>query len=159
MNSQEALTILGAKATDDLRVIKGLFCSLALKHHPDVGGDEDTMKRLNAAYEYLREHHNPLGSIAYTAEERHHVRYDIDPEILAKAIKIRRLDASLDVSIAGAWVWVVGDTKPIKETLKADGFRWAPKPNARARCVGDQIKNQHKTFMQASDACKGKKGS
>lgn len=130
MNSLEALKILGANPSDDLRTIKAKFCELALQNHPDVGGDIEVMKTLNLAYEFLREHHNPLNGPSMSSEDRHHVRYDIDPEMLAKAIKIRNLDRSLDVSIAGAWVWVVGETKPIKEQLKAESFRWAPQKKA-----------------------------
>jgi hypothetical protein len=27
--------------------------------------------------------------------------------------------------VTGVWVWVHGDTKPVKDTLKESGFRWA----------------------------------
>lgn len=29
------------------------------------------------------------------------------------------------IEICGAWVWVSGDTKPVKDALKAAGFWWA----------------------------------
>jgi hypothetical protein len=32
--------------------------------------------------------------------------------------------------------------------------RWCPKPNARARCMGQKIKLEKKTFMEASGSCK-----
>ena len=127
MNDYEALTLLGAKWSDDLKTIKTLFCSLALKHHPDVGGDEETMKQLNVAYEYLRLHHQPENGPHYSETDRDHVRYKVDPIVMEKAVKVMRYQPNLDVSIAGAWVWVEGDTKPVKEFLKSEGFRWAPK--------------------------------
>lgn len=34
-------------------VIKAAYRALALKHHPDCGGSEQAMKRLNAAYARL----------------------------------------------------------------------------------------------------------
>ena len=33
----------------------------------------------------------------------------------------------LTVEVCGEWVWVSGDTKPHKETLKSAGFKWSPK--------------------------------
>jgi len=33
----------------------------------------------------------------------------------------------LDIEICGSWIWVSGDTRPHRETLKGAGFKWAPK--------------------------------
>jgi len=46
------------------------------------------------------------------------------------------------------------------------GWRWAPKPNARARCIGNELSGKtgggragaRSRFLAASDACK-KRGS
>lgn len=53
MASKNYYDILGVKksATDD--EIKKAFRKLARKHHPDAGGDEDTFKSINEAYEIL----------------------------------------------------------------------------------------------------------
>jgi curved DNA-binding protein CbpA len=34
--------------------VRAAYRALAARHHPDVGGDESTMKRLNAAYAALQ---------------------------------------------------------------------------------------------------------
>ena len=33
----------------------------------------------------------------------------------------------IKVELCGAWLWVTGDTRPVKDTLKEAGFKWAPK--------------------------------
>lgn len=140
--------ILGVKSTDSLQEIKTKFYQLAMENHPDRGGDAERMKELNAAYAWMRENHG-----SYTTVEREHVRYDVSAELLALAVKVWNMQKGLDVSIAGAWIWVVGDTKPIKDTLKVLNFRWAPKKcawyfagcrsSSRGKYTLDQIFNAY----------------
>ena len=44
-------------------------------------------------------------------------------EVAAKAKKI----TGITVRLVGAWLWVDGDTKPVKEALKELGFHYACK--------------------------------
>ena len=44
-------------------------------------------------------------------------------EVAAEAKKI----AGVTVRLVRAWLWVDGDTKPVKEALKELGFHYAPK--------------------------------
>lgn len=43
--------VLGIERTSDQTVISSAYRKMALSAHPDRGGDEETMKRINAAYE------------------------------------------------------------------------------------------------------------
>ena len=45
--------ILGLNSFASLEMIRKAYRRLALKHHPDRGGDEQRMKEINEAYEYL----------------------------------------------------------------------------------------------------------
>ena len=45
--------ILGLQNCSSLEEIKRAYRSLALKFHPDRGGNEEHMKVINEAYEYL----------------------------------------------------------------------------------------------------------
>ena len=45
--------ILGVKKSASADEIKKAFRKLARKHHPDAGGDEETFKEINEAYEVL----------------------------------------------------------------------------------------------------------
>ncbi len=125
MNNQIAMQLLGCTPSDDLRTIKSRYHALALETHPDrPTGSEDKMKLLNEAYEWLRQN---FGTISQ--EERNHIKFDVSPEILAKAVRIKNMNETLDVSIAGAWIWVQGETlkehKEQREVLKTEGFKFS----------------------------------
>lgn len=53
MNKREALNILGLQDGASDEDIKKAYRKLAMKHHPDRGGDEAAFKRCKEAYEYL----------------------------------------------------------------------------------------------------------
>lgn len=54
MNESRARDIIGLTTEKlDIDLIRKLYKKLALIYHPDKGGNEETFKRLNAAYEYL----------------------------------------------------------------------------------------------------------
>lgn len=50
-----AWEILGCPDARDATATKSLYRRLAMEHHPDRGGDERVMKRIIAAYDYLRQ--------------------------------------------------------------------------------------------------------
>ena len=112
---------LGAFKTDELGKIKTKYYEKCMEHHPDLGGDIEIMKLLTVAYAWIRKNHETCGA------DRYHIKYDISDELIDLAVSIITLDDTLDVSIAGAWIWVIGNTKPIRKKLKLKGFRWAPK--------------------------------
>jgi hypothetical protein len=125
-----AYQILNVNKADDLRAIKGAFHKLALENHPDRGGDSEMMKKLNEAWEWMRENHG-----AYTKEEREHVKYDVDEELINLAVEVLNKNGNINVVIAGAWIWVEGDkihfTADFRNYLKKQkGFRYAPKKKA-----------------------------
>ena len=49
----------------------------------------------------------------------------VEQKLASAALAIA--DLPLSVEVVGAWLWVDGDTKPVKEQLKAAGFKWAPR--------------------------------
>jgi DnaJ-class molecular chaperone len=59
MDSNDPWTILGVarNASDDQ--IKKAYRKLAMKHHPDKGGDSEEFKRIQAAYEHVTNPHEP----------------------------------------------------------------------------------------------------
>jgi hypothetical protein len=122
--------ILGANESDTLQEIKSKFYRLAMLSHPDKGGDLEKMKLLNVAYEILRKNHVKISENMEKDGDAYHVKYDIDPELLKRAVEVQNVDASLDVYIAGAWIWVTGNTKEFKDILKGMGLRYAPQKQA-----------------------------
>jgi curved DNA-binding protein CbpA len=45
--------LLGVLPSADIPTIRRAYISLAKEHHPDAGGETDTMQRLNTAYKTL----------------------------------------------------------------------------------------------------------
>lgn len=111
------------KNIETLEQLKKEYHRLALKNHPDHGGDVEIMKEINAEYQEL-----------FAKVKSWHVNKDGETyqkdtdEQSADFINIMDVLAGLDgvtVEIIGTFIWVSGDTKPVKETLKAMGFRWS----------------------------------
>lgn len=50
----------------------------------------------------------------------------VDEEIRKQIEKIVFLP-DIEIEICGFWVWVSGETKPVRHELKAAGYLWAPK--------------------------------
>jgi len=50
-----------------------------------------------------------------------------DDQVEIKQAVSSALSLGLSTEVCGTWVWVSGDTKPVKDTLKEQGFKWSPK--------------------------------
>jgi DnaJ-class molecular chaperone len=66
--SQELYKLLGIERSASATDIKRAYQKAALKHHPDKGGDEETFKKIQQAYEVLsddgkRKHYDMTGQI------------------------------------------------------------------------------------------------
>jgi len=118
MRTQDALNILGIMDNNvDDEVIKQSYRRAAQKYHPDRNpAGLQMMQMVNLAYESLRDFEKGCNSETG-------VDYG---ESLNKALN-SIINLGLDIEVCGAWVWISGDTKPHREILKANGFRWAPK--------------------------------
>lgn len=110
---------------DTLEQLKAEYKRLALKYHPDRGGDEETMKAINAEYDDVFEslknwHRNVKG-------ERYEKETEETPnefrDLIEKLIKI----PNITIEVIGTFVWLSGDTKPNKDAIKALGFRFHSK--------------------------------
>lgn len=110
---------------ETLEELKKEFYKLALKFHPDHGGNLEDMKALNTqydnAFDRLKNFHKNKDGEIYTkdtGEKPSEFRDIIDRLITVPGIV---------VEVIGSFVWVSGDTKPIKEKLKGLGFKWSRK--------------------------------
>lgn len=107
---------------DEIKTINDLktaYRKLALKNHPDRGGDEKTMAAINAEYEEVFKKLN-------TVSESGEAKYKMDDGFREVIDKIINLEG-LEIEICGQWIWVSGNTRENKEALKASGFYWAKK--------------------------------
>lgn len=100
--------------------IKATFRKLAFKNHPDQGGDEAIMKDINNQYQEALARcdgqKNNDGHI-YTYKE------DIEKELMQKIMDLQSFKG-LTIALIGYWIWVSGETKPIKDQLKEQGLLW-----------------------------------
>ncbi len=100
--------------------IKTRYRELCKIHHPDLGGSEEMMKRVNLEYEErLRGEFRK----SYSNEEAEDF-VDLEREVAAKVAEIIGIEGII-VELVGRWVWVTGNTWPVKATLKGLGFSWA----------------------------------
>lgn len=98
--------------------LKSEYRRLAKAFHPDCGGDAEVMKKVNADYERtfnaMKENHG--GNTAQNNETASDFISVIDA--LCKL-------HGITVELCGSWLWISGNTKPVKEELKAAGCRWS----------------------------------
>ena len=103
------------KGVDGINEAKKIYKTLAKKLHPDVGGSEEEFKLLNAIYNHVLEH-----GIYFSNESK----FDLELEkIISKILHYE----DIIIEVVGSWIWLDGDTKPLKDTLKDLGFKWASK--------------------------------
>ena len=109
--------------------IKIRYRALARQHHPDLGGNEETMKAVNNAYESALKGCDGQTSQG-TDGKPHTYRYNQEREkeimdAIQSLLGLKMSDVNID--LIGLWVWVTGDTKPHKDELKKLGCRWHSK--------------------------------
>lgn len=101
--------------------LKREYRRLAMKYHPNKGGNTETMQRINAAYDAafaeLKEQHNK------TADEYHQTTETPD-EFKDIIDRLMKLDG-LEIELCGSWLWIGGNTREHKDELKAAGCRWS----------------------------------
>ena len=108
--------------------LKKAYRTWAKKLHPDLGGNAEEFKVMQAEYERLWErlknvHQNAQGE-TYTKET------DETPQEFINIINTLVKLNGVHVELCGSWIWCSGNTQPYKETLKSLKFKWAHKKKA-----------------------------
>lgn len=111
------------KGLNTVEEVKALFRKLVMQNHPDQGGDVEIMKAINIQYhEALKQCDGQKNDEGHT----YHYKPDIEDELMQKIMELQSF-RGLDIALIGYWIWVSGDTKPIKDQLKELGFLWHSK--------------------------------
>lgn len=103
------------KNITSLEEAKKEYKKLAMANHPDRGGNEDTMKEINNEYELL------VSTLAKGNKEETIKAMDFK-DVLDKIINL-----DVTIEILNKWIWVSGNTYPVRTQLKEAGFMWASK--------------------------------
>lgn len=109
----------------DLDQLKKEYFKLAKKYHPDAGGTTAQFQELGREYENLVK---KLLSGSKLSEEQQKTEFEID-ETLRKIIDQIITLEGIKIEVIGKWIWVSGNTYPVKDTLKSAGFVFIKKEN------------------------------
>ena len=95
--------------------IKKRFRELAMIHHPDMGGDNETMRIILEQYQEALQSSN--GQTSFDEQGKEHTYYYNEEHEQQIADKIQellslRLPGDVEIALIGKWVWVTGNTKP-----------------------------------------------
>ncbi|MBN8880476.1 MAG: J domain-containing protein [Sphingobacteriales bacterium] len=103
--------------------VKNLYRKLAKENHPDTGGDTATMQAINTEYAYACAR---LAKGAGLSDEEADREIRLSEEYRKVIEQIIHLPGIL-IELVGNWIWVTGNTKPVKETLHKAGLHFASK--------------------------------
>ena len=109
-----------------LEDVKATYKKLAMQHHPDKGGSTETMQAINKEYAFATA--KILKGSNFTAEETEN-EIKFSEEYRAVIEKIAHLEL-IQIELVGLWIWVTGNTFPIRKELKSAGLFFAPKKQA-----------------------------
>ena len=125
MTIQEAMKVIkpqGNSAED----LTAAYRQAAKKYHPDINPDgAEIMKAVNAAMDLLRATVGKWSIRSFCDDGAP----SIDEELAAIYAKLRHL-AGVKLEVCGSWLWVTGDTRPVKDAIKAAGLRFSPNKSA-----------------------------
>ena len=119
MNIYDAIKVLGIKSQKVTQAeVKEAYRQSSKKYHPDVNpSGEEMMKLLNGAYETLNEADYPINlNVDNTSNYGEELNQALNAIVGLK---------DLIIEVCGSWVWVSGQTKEHKDTLKTEGFRYS----------------------------------
>lgn len=110
----------------DVNELKSQYRKLAFELHPDMGGDAKAFSEMKLEYEEL---FKTLKDRAFEEDPEHNAEWTSDDldDGYAEIIEVLLHLKGITIELCGAWLWLSGDTKPVKDQLKAAGCRWAAK--------------------------------
>ena len=122
------------KYFENIRTLEQLrkqYKELLKLHHPDNGGDLQIMQEINAEYDRMfkilkDQHENSSADSGMENADYNNMKYDFaeDEKLRGMLNRIIHFEG-IDIELAGAWIWLSGNTYACRKELKELGFRWA----------------------------------
>ena len=105
--------------------LKLAYRDLIKKNHPDVGGQEEDMKQINAEYEHLFKNVHELGRSRMTEEEKAEKDFhDVNDNFRDIVEKFIFLDGVI-IDLVKSWVWFGGETFPHLATFQENQCKFS----------------------------------
>ena len=131
---------------ETLEELKATYRHLAMKYHPDRGGETVLMQELNNEYDEIfpkvKDLHVNREGETYTKETTE------APEMFRNIVEtlIRmRMDGVL-IEVIGSFLWLSGNTMPYKNGIKALGFKWSKNKRAWYMAPPGYVKRSRKDY-------------
>lgn len=108
-----------------LQEVKDLYRTLAKEHHPDKGGNLQTMQAINNQYSKAIILIAKGGKFTVEEAEAEILQAEAYQQAVNKVVNLE----GCKLELIGSWLWITGDTKQYKDILKAEParFNWAKK--------------------------------
>ena len=110
------------KDLNSMEAVKKQYRKLAMKYHPDRGGNEEVFKQINNEYEQAMEQAKINETKkAKTKKEEDFIKsqYMNSKNFREKIDKLIVLEG-IEIEITGTWLWLRGNTYKYKEYLKSE---------------------------------------
>jgi hypothetical protein len=111
------------KECETLEDVKALYKRLAKQHHPDLGGDTATMQEINKEYAFASAKAIQGANLSDEETEREILSSEAYRNAVERVVHLE----GITLELVGYWLWVTGNTYPVRQTLKAAGFLFASK--------------------------------
>lgn len=125
------------KTLDELRKE---YHRLAFLHHPDKGGNTKMMQSINNQYEAMTK--KLINQHEDFSDERKDWEMHVSEELMVIIGRIIHL-SGITIELIGSWLWITGNTFAVRDTLKAEGFKFSPPKVAWYFHSGEYIKKNN----------------
>jgi curved DNA-binding protein CbpA len=134
MNDEKAKKYINVDGEYNIESLTKAYKKAIFKHHPDHGGTSEAFIELKNAYEYLiKELKYPTKKYNKESQQVEDIMSEYSDAIISKIMELIEKFASNDdinINIIGNWIWLDGDTKPKKESIKSLGFKFSKNKTA-----------------------------
>lgn len=123
-----------------LEELRKEYKRLVKLNHPDNGGSEDEIKKINAKYEIAFEALKNADDSTNKKEARYNK--EMDQAIRDAINRVINLEGVI-IEQVGTWLWISGSTYNVREELKQAGFKYSgqrkmwyfnPEPSKKKGC-------------------------